>query len=145
MNWRRNETGKLASFKEFHIDGAGPRPDGTGSGFAWVRLDREEQRVTWVDQLTSNQAEYKALISVLKYLACDSNTRIYTDSQLVCEQFNDRWAVHDPDLHDLLQKARDIIEEKDLEIQVRWIPRQQNLAGKLLDRTPARGRRGNIA
>jgi len=31
--------------KLFHIDGAGARPDGTGSGFAWVRLDRDEERV----------------------------------------------------------------------------------------------------
>jgi ribonuclease HI len=131
--------------KTFHIDGAGPRPDGTGSGFAWVRLDRDEQRVKWVDGMTSNQAEYRGLLSVLKYLSSGSIARIYTDSQLVCEQFNHRWAVHDLDLRALLQKARDLIEYKELSVQVRWIPREENLAGKLLGRTPSRWRRNKTA
>jgi ribonuclease HI len=130
----RIETENLAR-KVFHIDGAGERPDGTGSGFAWVRLDRDEDRVRYTDGLTNNQAEYRGLIAVLKYLLPGSSAQILTDSQLVCEQFNNRWAVHDPDLRALLQKARDLIEDKELEIRVRWIPRGENLAGKLLDRT----------
>jgi ribonuclease HI len=131
--------------KRFHIDGAGSRPDGTGSGFAWVRLDRDEERVRWMDGLTNNQAEYRGLIAVLKYLLPSSSAWIHTDSQLVCEQFNDRWAVHDPDLRVLLQKARDLIESKELSVQVRWIPREENLAGKLLDRTPSRCRNEKTA
>jgi ribonuclease HI len=134
-----------SEMKTFHIDGAGPRPDGTGSGFAWVRLDRDEERVRRVDGLTNNQAEYRGLIAVLKYLSPGSSARIHSDSQLVCEQFNDRWAVHDPDLRALLQKARDLIESKELSVQVRWIPREENLAGKLLDRTPSRWRREKTA
>src|ERR1700730_9023462 len=89
--------------KTFHIDGAGARPGGSGSGFAWVRLDRDEQGLRGVDGMTSHQAEYRGLLSVLKYLSPGSSARIHTDSQLLCEQFNDRWAVHDPDLRDLLQ------------------------------------------
>jgi ribonuclease HI len=120
--------------KRFHIDGAGPRPDGTGSGFGWVRLDRDHQQIKRMDGLTSNQAEYRGLISVLKYLAPGSNARIYTDSQLVCEQFNNRWRVYNPELRALLERARDLIEEKELTVCVKWIPREENLAGKLLDR-----------
>jgi ribonuclease HI len=138
MNQREMKSAYSRRFKAFHIDGAGPRPDGTGSGFAWVSLDRDEERVRRVDGLTSNQAEYRGLIAVLKYLLPSSSARIYTDSQLVAEQFNRRWAVNDPDLRALLQKARDLIEDKELSIQVRWIPREENLAGKLLDRTPKR-------
>ena len=122
-------------YKTFHIDGAGSRPDGTGARFGWVRLDQVRQRVKQLDGLTSNQAEYRGLLSVLAYLPPGSAAIISTDSQLLCEQFNSRWAVRDPALHDLLQRARRLIEEKDLEVQVRWIPRQENLAGKLLDRT----------
>lgn len=131
--------------KLFHIDGAGERPDGTGSGFAWVWLDRDEERVRWMDGLTNNQAEYRGLIAVLKYLLPGSSACIYTDSQLVCEQFNGRWAVRDPALSALLQKARDLIEDKELEILLRWIPRGENLAGKLLDRTPSRCRNEQTA
>jgi ribonuclease HI len=124
----------------FHIDGAGSRPDGTGSGFGWVRLDRNEheQRIKWIAGLTSNQAEYRGLLSVLKYLAPGTTAIISTDSQLVCEQFNCRWAARDPALRALLQKARDLIVDKELSVHVQWIPREQNLAGKLLDRTPSR-------
>jgi ribonuclease HI len=140
----RSETGNWMG-KTFHIDGAGSRPDGTGSGFGWVRLDRNEQRIKWIAGLTCNEAEYRGLLSVLKHLAPGSTAIINTDSQLVCEQFNCRWAVRDPDLRALLQKARDLIEDKELSVQVRWIPREENLAGKLLDRTPSCWRRGKTA
>jgi ribonuclease HI len=82
---------------------------------------------------------------VLEYLARGSNARIYTDSSLLSQQFNDRWCVHDPDLRALLQKARDVIEDKGLCIEVRWIPRQDNLAGRMLDRIPPRWRRESTA
>jgi hypothetical protein len=46
-----------------HCDGAGSRPDGKGSGFAWIRPHTGERYVERVDGLTNNQAEYRALIS----------------------------------------------------------------------------------
>jgi ribonuclease HI len=120
--------------KVFHIDGAGARPDGAGSGFAWVRLGTDRQYVRWVDGLTNNAAEYRGLISVLEYLAEGSRARIYTDSQVVCQQFNGKWAVNDQKLISLLSVARELIEEKCLHVDVKWLPREQNLAGKLLER-----------
>ncbi len=120
--------------KEFHIDGSGARPDGTGSGFAWVRIGTEEQRIYRVDGLTNNMAEYRALISVLKHLAKGNRARIFTDSQLVCQQFNHRWSINDPKLIRLLDRAEDLIEESELEIEVQWIRREENVAGKLLEK-----------
>jgi ribonuclease HI len=121
--------------KEFHIDGTGARPDGSGSGFAWVRIGMDKQPLYWEDGLTCNIAEYKALIAVLRYVSHGSNLLIRTDSQLVCEQFNGRWAVRDPKLCELLKEASDLIAEKELDVEVKWIPRDQNLAGKLLERS----------
>jgi ribonuclease HI len=120
--------------KTFHIDGAGARPDGTGSGFGWVRLGTNKQRIKRVDGLTNNQAEYRGLISVLEFLAVGSCALIRTDSQLLCEQFNRRWAVNDPHLARLLSDARELIREKKIDVEVRWISREENVAGKLLDR-----------
>lgn len=122
--------------KEFHIDGSGARPDGTGSGFGWVRIGTDKQRLYWEDGLTNNVAEYKGLIAVLRYVSHGSNVLIRTDSQLVCEQFNGRWAVRDPLLREMLKQSRNVIEEKELHVDITWIPREQNLAGKLLERTP---------
>jgi ribonuclease HI len=122
---RRGSTPK--ELKTFHIAGTGPqRPDGTGSWFAWKRPAWEV--ISRENGLTNNVAEYRALLSVLRYVAEGSRARIFTDSQLVCEQFNGRWAINDPKLVTLLTEARDLIEEKDLEIDVRWIPREKNVA-----------------
>jgi ribonuclease HI len=131
-----------ATVKLFHIDGAGQRPDGRGSGYAWVRLGTDKQRIQRVHGWTNNEAEYRALLSVLKYLADGSRAKIFTDSQLVCQQFNGRWAVNDPKLIPLLSRARDLIENKSLQVEVAWIPRGQNEAGKLLERKGQRGLAG---
>jgi ribonuclease HI len=120
--------------KTFYIDGAGARPDGTGSGFGWARPDSDETRVRWKDRLTNNVAEYSGLLAVLRYVARGSRLLVLTDSMLLCEQFNRRWACRDPDLQTLLHRARELIEEKELTVQVKWIPRAENLAGRLLDR-----------
>jgi ribonuclease HI len=120
--------------KIFHIDGAGMRPDGTGSGFAWVRIGTKEQRIYRVDGLTNNVAEYRALLSVLKHLAQGNQACIFTDSQLVCQQFSHSWLINDPKLIRLLERAENLIEEKQLEIHVKWIRREENVAGKLLER-----------
>jgi ribonuclease HI len=70
----------------------------------------------------------------LSYVAKGSRLLVLTDSMLVCEQFNRRWACRDPDLQALLHRARELIEEKRLSVQVKWIPRAENLAGHLLER-----------
>jgi ribonuclease HI len=84
--------------KIFYVDGAGRDVHGKGSGFAWVRKDKEKQRVRWIDGLTNNQAEYWALIDVLRYLACGSRAVIFTDSQLVAYQFSGEYRVHNSQL-----------------------------------------------
>lgn len=48
-----------------YVDGAGCRPDGRGSGFAWIQPSSGEQHIEQIDGLTNNQAEYRALISAL--------------------------------------------------------------------------------
>ena len=120
--------------KCFHVDGAGARPDGGGSGFAWVRLDKKEELIKRVDGLTNNVAEYRAVIAVLKYVSPGSTVLIQSDSQLVVQQVNGAWAVRDPNLAVHLSRVREFIEKKGLSITLRWIPRGENLAGKLLDR-----------
>jgi len=64
-----------------HCDGAGSRPDGKGSGFAWLQPRTGERHIEHVDGLTNNQAEYFALISALNSLANGSAAQVFTDSQ----------------------------------------------------------------
>lgn len=115
-----------------HIDGAGARPDGKGSAFAWMHVETGVHKVTKRDGLTNNQAEYEGLLSALQDLPSGSDVEVFTDSTLVYGQFNGKYAVRDPKLQILLQKARQIVQDRKLTVSLAWIPRSQNRAGKLL-------------
>ena len=114
------------------VDGAGSRPDGTGSGFAWICPTTKEKRIEHVPGLTSNQAEYRAFIAALTALADGARAELFSDSQVLCCQFDGTYKVHDPDLASLLLQAQCLINEKKLNVTLRWVPRARNLAGKLL-------------
>jgi ribonuclease HI len=120
--------------KTFHIDGSGQGPNGKGSGYAWVYVDRNLERVRRIDHLTNNEAEYHALIAVLSYVSRSSCLLIFTDSALVANQFTGKFRVTVPRLKELLDEAKNLIHERNLEVEVRWIRREGNLAGRLLDR-----------
>jgi ribonuclease HI len=115
-----------------HCDGAGARPDGKGSGFAWIQPHTGERYVERVDGLTNNQAEYRALISALNSIADGSVARVFTDSQVMCSQVVGDYKVRNAELAELLLQVRDVIKRKQLSVGIHWIPRQKNLAGKLL-------------
>jgi ribonuclease HI len=123
-----------SKLKLFHIDGAGQRPDGTGSGYAWVRIRTGQEYLKRIDGLTNNVAEYRGLLAVLRHVTEGSHVEICTDSMLVAQQFSGNWAVNDPKLVRLLSAARELIADKDLTVQVTWISREENAAGKVLER-----------
>jgi ribonuclease HI len=89
--------------------------------------------VNRIDGLTSNQAEYRALLSGVKNLREGSRASVFSDSQLMCEQFNGRYRVRDLHLQKLLARVQQVIAERRLTVTLAWVPREQNLAGKLLD------------
>ena len=122
-------------FFEIYIDGAGQRPDGSGSGYCYVNVTTGKQRIKSVHHLTGNMAEYRALIYALLNLPAGSEADIFSDSALVVNQFNNCWSVNDVKLATLLHQAREIIQKNDLKVTLRWLRRDQNLAGKLLDAT----------
>jgi ribonuclease HI len=126
------EVGNTNAPVRIYIDGAGSRPDGKGSGFAWVREATGEKKVHHEDGLTNNEAEYRGLIAALNELPEGSTAQIFTDSMLVFGQFDGRFKVLSRSLAALLAEVRAVIERKKLNVTVSWIPRQENLAGKLI-------------
>ena len=126
---RQNEHPKPPSI---FFDGAGCRPGGEGSGFAWCCPETGEKHVERLPGLTNNQAEYRAFISALEALPNGGRADMFSDSQLVCFQFSGDYKTEDPTLATLLATARDLIKKKRLQIALCWIRRVQNLAGKLL-------------
>ena len=115
-----------------HCDGAGARPDGKGSGFAWLQPRTGERHIEHVDGLTNNQAEYRALISALMAIPEGSIATVLTDSQVMWSQVIGNYRVHHPELAELLSQVNRLIKEKNLTINLEWVPRQKNLVGKLL-------------
>jgi ribonuclease HI len=115
-----------------HCDGAGCGPNDKGSGIAWIQPTTRQQHVERIDGLTNNQAEYMAFISALTAIPNESVAHVYTDSQLMWSHFIGKYRVHNPELVDLLSQVRTLIKEKNLTIDLQWVRREKNLAGKLL-------------
>jgi len=113
-------------------DGSGQRPDGKASGFAWIREDTKQHHIEHVDNLTNNVAEYQAIVSALKSLRPGCKVEILTDSLLVVSQLRGEYRIRDPKLVKLANEVRTIEERRRFTLTVTWVPREQNLAGKLL-------------
>jgi ribonuclease HI len=113
-------------------DGSGCRPDGKGSGFAWVREDTGDRKITRKDSLTNNQAEYHAILSALESLSSGTRAEILTDSENTCFQLRGERRVRDPHLAGLNDQIQDLIKKKRLNVTFTWIPRRDNKAGKLI-------------
>jgi ribonuclease HI len=113
-------------------DGAGCRPDGTGSGFCWLREDTGRRKITREDGLTNNQAEYRAISSAIEFMDSDSAAEILSDSENTCCQLRGERRVRDPRLAELKCQIEAAIENRKLTVQFTWIPRRDNKAGKLI-------------
>jgi ribonuclease HI len=114
------------------IDGSGQRPDRTGSGYAFVNVTTGKKGVHRVDGLTNNQAEWRALRFAVRRLRPGSEAVILSDSALVVNQFNQEWEINNPNLDDIYHDILQIAKARSLRLNVIWIPRQKNIADKLL-------------
>ena len=81
--------------------------------------------------LTNNQAEYKAIIAALQELT-DKEMTIYSDSLLAVKQLDREYKIRNSELRKLASKVRAL--SRDREIMFKWIPREKNLAGKVLEK-----------
>lgn len=132
MNRQSERDSSSSQRIRIYCDGAGARPDGTGSAYAWFREDSGKKKICRVDGLTSNQAEYEAVLAALKCLRDDSVVLILTDSQLVVSQLRGECRTNDQELLHLQSKIRDTINAYGLNVKFQWIPRTKNKAGKLI-------------
>jgi ribonuclease HI len=113
-------------------DGSGCRPDGKGSGYAWFREDTGEKKITRVDGLTNNQAEYRSILSAIESLNGVDTAEILTDSENTCFQLRGERRVRDPHLTELHDQIQALIKKNRLTVVFTWIPRRENRAGRLI-------------
>lgn len=87
---------------------------------------------------TNNIAEYHALIYALAIAQhIEDDVVIRSDSKLVVEQVNGNWKVKNPKLKTFCKDARILIDMRkqlfNVSTELRWLPREQNLAGHMLE------------
>jgi len=111
-----------------YVDGAG----GEKSGFGFFVKETGESFYEEKSGLTNNQAEYHAIIAALKKFQNSSEQIvIFSDSKNTVNQLNHEFAINNEQLRTLAQDAWVLI-PKIPDLQIKWIPRKENLAGKML-------------
>jgi ribonuclease HI len=111
-----------------YVDGSG----GANSGYGYFVKETGESFYEKKPELTNNQAEYLAIISALnKYVDSEEEITIYSDSKNTVNQLNHEFAINNEQLRNFAQEAWVII-GKFSNLTITWIPRKENLAGKML-------------
>jgi ribonuclease HI len=110
------------------VDGSG----GTNSGYGFFVKETGESFYEKKSDITNNQAEYLAIISVLKkFHNLQDEVIIYSDSKNTVSQLNHEFAINNEQLRSLAREAWELI-PKFVNLKIKWIPRNENLAGKML-------------
>lgn len=111
-----------------YVDGSG----GDESGYGYYVKETGESFYEKKSDITNNQAEYLAIISALKkYLESNDEVIIYSDSKNTVNQLNHQYAINNEKLKELAREAWPII-AKFSNLKIKWVPRNENLAGKML-------------
>ncbi len=79
--------------------------------------------------ITNNQAEYKAIILALQDVTGE-DIEILSDSELVVRQLSHDYSIKNDLLRKLALEIWKLCEDRN--VSIRWIPRNENKAGKFL-------------
>jgi len=111
-----------------YVDGSG----GLNGGFGYFVKETGESFYEKKPEITNNQAEYMAIITALKkFQDFTGEITIFSDSKNTISQLNHEFAINNEKLRELAREAWTLI-GKFSKITLLWIPRKENLAGKML-------------
>jgi len=111
-----------------YVDGSG----GPNGGFGFFVKETGESLYEKKPGITNNQAEYMAIISALnKFVDSNDEITIFSDSKNTVNQLNHKFAINNEQLRDLARQAWNVM-GKFSNLSITWIPRKENLAGKML-------------
>lgn len=111
-----------------YVDGAG----GPNSGYGYYVKETGESFYEKKPNITNNQAEYLAIIAALKkFVNTNDDVTIFSDSKNTISQLNHDYAINNEVLKELAREAWPLI-AKNSKLKITWIPRNENLAGKML-------------
>ena len=113
---------------DVYVDGSG----GPKGGFGFFVKNTGESFYEKKPDITNNQAEYLAIISALKkFVDSDDDITLFSDSKNTVSQLNHEFAINNEKLRDLAREAWSLM-GKFSNLTISWIPRKENLAGKML-------------
>ena len=111
-----------------YVDGSG----GSDPGYGFFVKETGESFYEKKAGITNNEAEYLAIISALKkFTNSDDEIIIYSDSKNTVSQLNHDYAINKEELRTLAREAWELI-AKFSKLKLQWVPRNENLAGKML-------------
>lgn len=111
-----------------YVDGSG----GENGGFGYFVKETGESFYERKEGITNNQAEYLAIIAAMKkFQESDKEITIFSDSKNTVSQLNHEFAINNEQLRELAREAWELM-AKFSKIKLVWIPRNENLAGKML-------------
>ena len=111
-----------------YVDGSG----GSNSGYGYFVKDTGESYYENKPDLTNNQAEYLAIISALKkFETSNDEIIIFSDSKNTVNQLNHEFAINNEQLRTFAREAWALM-AKFSNLKIKWVPRSENLAGKML-------------
>ena len=111
-----------------YVDGSG----GDDPGYGYFVKETGESFYEKKPNITNNEAEYLAIISALKkFVDSDDELIIYSDSKNTVSQLNHDFAINKESLRELARESWSLI-GKFSNLKIMWIPRNENLAGKML-------------
>ncbi len=106
--------------------------DGSGDGHSIALFPDEEVFFSYERGASNNEAEFNAVILALENLPDYSHARIRTDSQVVVWHLSREERARRPSFIRKRAVVQDLILQKNLKIDIQWIPRKQNRADRFL-------------
>ena len=114
--------------RNIYVDGSG----GAKSGCGFFVKETGESFFEENPGITNNQAEYLAIISALKKNEnFDDEITIFSDSKNTVNQLNHEFAINNEQLRTFARQAWSLM-AKFSKLKIKWVPRSENLAGKML-------------
>lgn len=111
-----------------YVDGSG----GENSGYGYFVKETGDSFYEKKPGITNNQAEYMAIIAALqKFEQSNEAITIHSDSKNTVSQLNHEFAINSEQLRELARQAWSLM-GKMHNLKIVWVPRAQNLAGKML-------------
>ena len=106
--------------------------DGSGDGHSVALFPEEEVFFSYERGASNNEAEFNAVILALENIPDHTSARIKTDSQVVVWHLSGQEKSRRPTFLKKRLLIQDLILEKNLRIDIQWIPRKQNHADRFL-------------